>query len=88
MLRLVLLVTCLLSLQGCYYLQAAAGQWELTRKREPIGEVLARETTSPELAARLRLVTEARQFAVDELELPDNDTYRTYAELELSLINI
>ncbi|MBT8106124.1 MAG: aminopeptidase [Woeseiaceae bacterium] len=80
--RLVLLVALSLPLSGCYYLQAAAGQWELTRKREPIGEVLAREETSPELAARLRLVAEARQFAVDELGLPDNDTYRTYADLE------
>ena len=82
MLRLVLIVACHLSLQGCYYLQAAAGQLELTRKREPIGEVLARDATPPELAARLRLVTEARQFAIDQLGLPDNDTYRTYAELE------
>ncbi len=82
MLRLVLLAACLVPLSGCYYLQAAAGQWELTRKREPIGEVLASDETSPRLAKRLRLVTEARQFAVDELGLPDNDTYRTYAELE------
>ena len=80
--RLVLLVACSLPLSGCYYLQAAAGQWELTQKREPIGEVIAREETSPELAARLQLVAEARQFAIDELGLPDNDTYRTYAELE------
>jgi predicted aminopeptidase len=82
MLRLVLLVACLVPLSGCYYLQAASGQWELTRKREPISDVLSRDATSPELAARLRLVTEARQFAIDQLGLPDNDTYRTYAELE------
>ena len=80
--RLLLLLVCLLPLTGCYYMQAARGQWELTRKREPIPEVLADESTSPELAARLRLVQEARQFAVDELALPDNDTYRTYAEIE------
>ena len=73
---------CLAVLPGCYYTQAAKGQWELTRKREPIEEVLAREDTAPELAARLRLVQEARQFAVDELGLPDNDTYRTYADIE------
>ena len=82
MLRLVLLLACCVLMNGCYYLQAAQGQWELTRKREPIDEVLARPDTSPELAARLRLVKEARQFAIDELDLPDNDTYRTYADLE------
>jgi predicted aminopeptidase len=63
-------------------MQAAKGQWELTLKREPIEEVLASGDTPPELAARLRLVLEAREFAIDELGLPDNDTYRTYADIE------
>jgi predicted aminopeptidase len=76
------MVLCLAALSGCYYSQAAKGQWELTRKRQPIEDVLASEDTSPELAARLRLVQEARQFAIDELGLPDNDTYRTYADIE------
>ena len=82
MLRLVLLLACCALINGCYYLQAAQGQWELTRKREPIEEVIASPETSPELAARLQLVQEARQFAIDELDLPDNDTYRTYADLK------
>jgi predicted aminopeptidase len=82
MIRIVLSLACVTALSGCYYLQAANGQWELTRKREPIDELLGRADTSPELAARLRLVQEARQFAIDELGLPDNDTYRTYADLE------
>lgn len=86
MLRLVLLLACCVPLNGCYYLQAAQGQWELTRKREPIDEVLARPDTPAELAARLRLVQEARRFAVDELALPDNDTYRTYADLERDFV--
>ena len=80
--RLVVLALCLVSLTGCYYMQAAKGQLELTRKRQPIDEVLQRDDTSEELAARLRLVQEARQFAIDELHLPDNDTYRTYADVE------
>ena len=82
MLRLVVLALCLVSLTGCYYMQAARGQLELTRKREPIDKVLQRDDTSEELAVRLRLVQEARQFAIDELHLPDNDTYRTYADVE------
>ena len=76
------MVLCLTLLPGCYYTQAAKGQWELTRKRQPIEDVLASDDTSPELAERLRLVQEARQFAIDELGLPDNDTYRTYADIE------
>ena len=82
MLRLVLLLVLSLPLAGCYYMQAAKGQLELTRKRKPIVEVLADEDTPPELAARLRLVQEARQFSIDELGLPDNKSYRSYADIE------
>ena len=82
MLRIFLLVMLISSLSGCYYQQAAKGQLDLTRKREPIADILQDETTPPELAARLRLVQEARQFSVDELGLPDNDSYRTYADIE------
>ncbi len=82
MLRLVLLCVLLFALSGCYYVQAVQGQWELTRKREPIADILADEGTSAELARRLRLVQEARRFSIDELGLPDNDSYRTYADIE------
>ena len=69
-------------LTGCYYMQAASGQWEVMRKREPIDEVIRDSATSPELAARLRLLDEARDFSVEILGLPDNKSYRTYADLE------
>jgi predicted aminopeptidase len=82
MARLILLVLVPLALSGCYYVQAAKGQWELTRKREPISEVLAREDTPPALAERLRLLQEARRFSIETLSLPDNDTYLTYADIE------
>lgn len=82
MLRLVLLLVLSLPLVGCYYMQAAKGQLELTRKRKPITEVLEDEDTGPELEARLRLVQEARQFSIDELGLPDNKSYRSYADIE------
>jgi predicted aminopeptidase len=63
-------------------MQAASGQWEVMRKREPIDEVIEDTKTSPELAARLRLLDEARDFSVEILGLPDNKSYRTYADLE------
>ncbi|MCG8370640.1 MAG: aminopeptidase [Proteobacteria bacterium] len=82
MLRTVLILVAALPLAGCYYAQAAKGQWELTRKREPIAEVLADDDTPAGLAARLRLVQEARRFSIDELGLPDNRTYTAYADIE------
>jgi len=71
----------MLSISGCYYMQAARGQLDVMSKREPIDELIEAPDTPDELAARLRLVSEARQFAIDELLLPDNDSYRSYADL-------
>ena len=42
--------------------------------------------TPEELARRLELVQQAHQFAIDELLLPDNDSYRSYADLEPSML--
>lgn len=69
-------------LDGCYYMQAARGQLHVMRKREPIAEVLAAPDTPPALAERLSLVEDARQFSIEELGLPDNGSYRSYADVE------
>jgi len=84
--RFILCVVLTLPLSGCYFMQAAKGQLELNSMREPIEDVLEDEATSPELAARLRLVQEARQFSVDELGLPDNKSYHTYADIKRDFV--
>lgn len=76
------LVAAVLTLSGCYYVQAARGQLEINRKREPIENVIAAADTTPNLVAQLQLLNEARQFSIDELLLPDNDSYRSYADLD------
>ncbi|MFK8084068.1 MAG: aminopeptidase [Granulosicoccus sp.] len=69
---------------GCstvgYYSQAVGGHLKLMRARQPIDEVLADEATSPELRGKLQTLIDARQFAVTELGLPDNDSYSTFVE--------
>lgn len=82
LLRAVVIAGSLAAVSGCYYMQAASGQLEVMNKREPIAEIVNASGTSTELAARLRLVSIARQFAIDELGLPDNDSYRSYADIE------
>ena len=72
----------LVMLSGCYYVQAARGQMEISHKREPIEDILASDESPPELVAQLTLVTVARQFSIDELGLPDNKSYRSYADLD------
>lgn len=81
-LRLLLIMLFCIGQTGCYYMQAANGQWQVLRKREPITELIEDETTPVELAERLQLVQTARQFSIDELALPDNDSYRTYSDIE------
>ena len=73
-------------LGGCYYVQATRGQIEVLAKREPIEEILASPDTDAELQRRLRLVQDARRFSVDELGLPDNKSYRSYADLERDFV--
>jgi predicted aminopeptidase len=74
-----------ISAAGCstvgYYFQAVNGQMELARKARPIPEVMADPGTGPELKARLDRVREIRDFASRELKLPDNASYRRYADL-------
>jgi predicted aminopeptidase len=73
------------TLPGCalgYLTQAAQGQWRLMRARRPIEQVLADPAVNQEVKARLRVVQDARAFAVSDLKLPDNRSYRSYADLK------
>jgi predicted aminopeptidase len=71
-------------ISGCgiaYVAQATQGQWRLMRARRPIARVLADPGTSAQLKSRLELVQDARAFASSDLYLPDNRSYRSYADL-------
>jgi predicted aminopeptidase len=66
---------------GCYLVESAAGQLSLMSKREPIARVLHEPGTPPALRAELQEVSAIRDFASRELGLPDNGSYRSYADL-------
>jgi len=74
-----------LLLPGCvapsYYLQAAAGQIQLWRLSRPLTDVQSDPQTSDNTRHRLTLVRHIRDFATRELHLPDNGSYRKYADL-------
>jgi len=55
---------------------------ELISKQRPITEVIEDESSSTELKQQLALSQRARQYASEQLHLPDNDSYKTYADLE------
>ena len=82
MTRILIIAILCAPLTGCYYTQAASGQWEVLRKRESIEEIISDPETPPALVERLRLLDEVRDFSIEVLGLPDNKSYRTYADLE------
>lgn len=77
-------------ISGCttigYYSQAIGGHLKLMSARQPIEEVLADENTSDELRQKLQTLLQAREFAVQQLHLPDNDSYSTFVETGRSAV--
>lgn len=76
----------LLLTAGCanfgYYLQSVSGQLDIWRRERAIEEVIGDPATSALLKQKLVRVLEIRAFASRELGLPENRSYRRYADLD------
>jgi predicted aminopeptidase len=74
-----------LALSGCsnlaYYAQAVGGHLRVMRAARPISDWLNDPATEPALRQKLAEVRAMRDFASNELALPDNGSYRSYADL-------
>ncbi|MBS0328037.1 MAG: aminopeptidase, partial [Proteobacteria bacterium] len=75
-----------LALAGCttldgagYYWQGAIGQWKILAESEPMSAAI--DHANPQLAARLKEVEAIRAYASRALALPDNASYKRYADL-------
>lgn len=66
---------------GSYFWQATTGHLRVLGAAENIDEVLLRPDLSGKLRTQLQYVQEIREFSVVQLGLPDNRSYRTYADL-------
>lgn len=70
---------------GCstlgYVGQSIGGHLSLVNSARPVDEWLSAPDTPPPLKGRLELSQRMRDFAVRELKLPDNRSYRTFADL-------
>ena len=73
-------------MSGCaqlnYYAQAAQGQYSLWSDARSIDDWLGDPGADPRLKARLQKAQLIRSFAVRELGLPDNASYKNYATLK------
>jgi predicted aminopeptidase len=69
-----------------YYAQAIQGHVKILLARRSIDSLLTDSTISPALKERLHLVLEIRDFASRELHLPENGSYRSYADIERAAV--
>ena len=87
--RLGWLVFSALMLGGCagptsgvgYYWQSVSGHLKLMHAARPIDDWLGDPQTPAALRERLQLAQRIRAFASSDLQLPDNASYRRYADL-------
>jgi predicted aminopeptidase len=71
---------------GCYLLQSAEGQLSLMSKRHSITKVIDQPATPTHVREQLKVVANIRDFASRELHLPDNGSYRSYADVGRSYV--
>ena len=75
----------ILLLAGCstlaYYGQATGGHLHIMANRQPIDQAINDPKVPTAVKDKLRLVQEIRAFASDNLLLPNNDSYRSYANI-------
>lgn len=87
-LLIMLLVVSLLS--GCasinYYRQSIQGQIEVLQKRQAIDDVLNNNDIPYSLRNKLNTVLILRDFSIQQLGLPKNNSYISYADLERNYV--
>ena len=71
---------------GCsdlgYYRQSVGGHLDLMSRARPVDNWLSDGATPAQLKQRLALAKQMREFSVQVLRLPDNPSYRAYADLQ------
>ena len=79
-----------LCLSGCadlgYYWRSATGHLRMMSAAKPVEEWLGDSEAPERLKTRLALSQRIRKYAVAELKLPDNPSYRRYADLHRSAV--
>ncbi len=77
-------------LTGCanlgYYWQSATRHLQMISAAKPVEDWMSAEESPDRLKARLALSQRIRDFAVTELKLPDNPSYRRYADLRRAAV--
>jgi len=64
-----------------YYIDAANGNFDLLNKAQPIDKILQQPDLDEKFRQQLITFQQARNFASQNLFLPDNDSYRSFSDL-------
>ncbi len=64
-----------------YYGQSVSGQLQLLQARQDVQKLLLSSNTPIELKQKLKNISKIRDFASDVLGLPDNNSYRSFADI-------
>lgn len=64
-----------------YYAQSLQGHVKIMTARQDVATLVGDPSTPEALRARMESATAIRQFAIDELALPDNRSYRSYVDV-------
>ena len=81
-------------LAGCstvgYYSQIVSGHMRIVMGKRPLAEIASDETIDDSIKRRLDLAQRARLFGIEQLNLPNNESYTSFYDTgqELSLIHI
>ncbi|HVT40222.1 MAG TPA: aminopeptidase [Gemmatimonadaceae bacterium] len=67
---------------GRYFARGAYEEAKILARRQSIAKLVADSTTPADIRAKLRLVLEARRFAVDSLGLPAKDAFTQFTRLD------
>lgn len=85
MLKVAILAVVALLLGSCanlsYYAQAVGGHLQIMQASRPIRQIIDDPSTAPGLKVQLEKANAVRDFASRDLGLPDNGSYRKYADL-------
>jgi len=89
MARLLILLSSL-ALGGCgtlsYYTQSVRGQFGVMAASRPLNEVVVDPDTPESVRRQLRQLPALRQFAVEQLDLPETESYQLYADVQRDVL--
>jgi predicted aminopeptidase len=90
--RMVILACLALTLTSCsgagYVAQSLKGHAGIMAARQSVSRLISDPSTPADLRARMEAASAMRQFASDELDLPDNASYRSYVDIGRDYVTI